>query len=85
MQIASPVARQKTFAFPVDLLKEDDGSWSVTFQDLPGCITLGETREDALVNAAEAASLHLEGLREHGQNIPKPSDANGRPIVLVKV
>lgn len=85
MQIVSPVARQKTLAFPVDLVKEEDGSWSVTFPDLPGCVTLGETREDALANAAEAASLHLEGLREYGNKIPTPSDASGKPVVLVKV
>jgi len=76
----------RTYAFPVDINHEDDGTWSVVFPDLSGCVTWGGTREEALANAYEAAKLHLEGLREYGDPIPEPSLAlNNQDVVFVKV
>lgn len=76
----------RTFTFPVDITREEDGTWSVVFSDLPGCVTWGDTREEALANAHEAASLHLEGLHEHGDPIPEPSlAAKDQDVVFVKV
>lgn len=76
----------RTYAFPIELELEDDDTWSVVFPDLPGCVTWGDTREDALVNAAEAATLHLEGFREHGDSIPSPSQPlSQQEVVLVRV
>ncbi len=66
----------QTYSFPMDMNHEDDGTWSVVFSDLPGCVTWGTTRMEALANAHEAATLHLEGLREHGDAIPEPSLAH---------
>ena len=37
---------------------------------LPGCLTQGDTRDEALTMAKEAIELHLESLREHGEPIP---------------
>lgn len=37
---------------------------------LPGCYTQGETRDEALVMAKEAIELHLESLREQGEELP---------------
>jgi len=41
--------------------------------DLPGCVALGETREETLVLIREAVELHVESLREHGELVPTPS------------
>lgn len=38
---------------------------------LPGCISQGETRAEALTNIQEAIELHLEVLRERGEKIPE--------------
>lgn len=50
-----------------------DGSYSVSFPDLPGCFSLGDDLEDARRMAEEAASLHVYGLEEDGEDIPVPS------------
>lgn len=55
-------------------LHKDRGSdFGVSFPDFPGCITAGRTLEDAHRMAAEALSLHIEGMIEDGEPIPEPS------------
>lgn len=49
----------------------DDG-YGVIFPDLPGCISSGETVQGAATSAAEALSLHVEGMVEDGLAIPPP-------------
>jgi predicted RNase H-like HicB family nuclease len=41
--------------------------------DLPGVISVGGTREEVMANVREAMTLHLEGLREAGDDIPEPT------------
>ena len=41
--------------------------------DLPGCIAVGETREEALALIREAIEFHLEGMREDRTPIPQPT------------
>ncbi len=45
----------------------------VSFPDFPGCITAGETLQDAMKMASEALEFHIEGMREEGLEIPAPS------------
>ena len=40
--------------------------------DLPGCVAVGETREEALELIREAIELHLEGMMEEGAPLPEP-------------
>lgn len=40
--------------------------------DLPGCVAVGETEEEALRLAREAIALHLEALQEQGLPVPEP-------------
>ena len=49
---------------------EEGGYW-VEVPALPGCFSQGETIEQALSNIKEAIELHIEGLKEEGQEIPK--------------
>ena len=41
--------------------------------DLPGCIAVGDSKEEVLQLIHEAIEFHLEGLRDDGQPIPTPS------------
>jgi len=47
---------------------------SVEFPDLPGCLTCGDTTEEALSMAKEALELHLYGMERDTDEIPSPSD-----------
>lgn len=50
-----------------------DGSYSVYVPDLPGCVSCGDTPEEAEQMIREAIKLHVESLREHGEPVPTPS------------
>ncbi len=50
-----------------------DGSYSAYVPDLPGCVTCGDTVDEARELIAQAVTLHLASLREHGEAIPPPS------------
>jgi predicted RNase H-like HicB family nuclease len=52
------------------LLNKDEDGYMVTVPALPGCITQGDTVEEALVMAKEAIELYLEELHERGEEIP---------------
>lgn len=47
--------------------------YGVYIPDLPGCVSTGRTKAQAERNTREAIELHLEGLRDEGQPIPKAS------------
>lgn len=44
----------------------------VSFPDLPGCLAIGETEEEALTQAEAALTLHLEGFTQDGVAAPPP-------------
>ncbi|MBN1461791.1 MAG: type II toxin-antitoxin system HicB family antitoxin [Armatimonadetes bacterium] len=47
-------------------------SYGVHVPDLPGCVSVGETEEEALSLIREAIELHLGDLRRRGEPIPAP-------------
>ena len=47
-------------------------SYGAYVPDLPGLISVGETEEEVMANIREAISLHLEGLRQAGDEVPEP-------------
>lgn len=51
----------------------EDGSYGISFPDLPGCFSFGENLTQAQHMAAEAASLHVYGMERDGEEIPTPS------------
>ncbi|ATC33070.1 type II toxin-antitoxin system HicB family antitoxin [Caulobacter vibrioides] len=53
--------------------KDAESAFGVSFPDLPGCISVGETLEEARANAEEALALHVEGMIEDGEALPAPS------------
>jgi len=66
--------RVHLLVFPLNyrilLRKEPEGGYTVTVPTLPGCVTFGETVEEAIAMAREAIELYLEDLREKGEEIP---------------
>lgn len=48
---------------------KDEGGFVVSYPDLPGCITCGETVEKAVVNAADAKREWIEAALEEGIKI----------------
>lgn len=48
----------------------EDGYYVVEVPSLPGCISQGQTREEALVNIEEAIALYIEVLQDRGERIP---------------
>jgi predicted RNase H-like HicB family nuclease len=56
------------------LHKEKKSDYGVSFPDFPGCITAGETLDEARRNAVEALSLHIHGILEDGDEIPEASN-----------
>ncbi len=52
------------------LYRDEDGYFIVEVPSLHGCLSQGETREEALINIQEAIALHIEVLQERGEVIP---------------
>jgi len=58
------------------LFHGENGFWVVEVPSLPGCVTQGATKEEAIRNAREAISLHIESLVANGRSVPDdPFDA----------
>jgi predicted RNase H-like HicB family nuclease len=58
----------------IGLPHKDAGSdYGVSFPDFPGCITAGETLDEAHALAAEALSFHIEGMLADGEPLPAPT------------
>nr|WP_078129738.1 type II toxin-antitoxin system HicB family antitoxin [Leptospira alexanderi] len=61
-----------------------DGGYTVEFPDLPGCITEGDTIEEALENARDVLSLYLESIDSRKLPIPKPSHKKGKNVYYIE-
>ncbi|MGC9444194.1 MAG: type II toxin-antitoxin system HicB family antitoxin [Candidatus Methanospirareceae archaeon] len=60
----------RVLSYRILLRKEPEGGYTVTVPSLPGCVTYGESVEEAVEMAKEAIEVYLESLREHGDEIP---------------
>jgi len=65
------------------LFQDEDGRWVAEVPSLPGCVSQGDTRDDALHNLQEAAELWIETMREQGQ--PIPGDSGTLEIAPIRV
>jgi len=55
----------------VMLYKGEDGYWIAECPSLPGCVSQGKTREDAIENVKEAIRGYVAALKEDGIPVPK--------------
>jgi predicted RNase H-like HicB family nuclease len=55
------------------VVERGENSWGTHVPDLPGCVAVGETRDEALRLVREAIGFHIDGLKQDGSPIPPPS------------
>lgn len=60
-----------TYEFEAIFMPQEEGGFTVEIPDLPGCISEGDTLEEAETNIQEAVELYLETLEERGIPLPE--------------
>ena len=63
--------KQKILKYDVLFEEQQDGGFTVTVPSLPGCISEGDTFEEAKENIADAIKLYVEDLAHDGEEIPQ--------------
>jgi predicted RNase H-like HicB family nuclease len=63
----------RKYYYPAFVDKDEDSDFGVDFPDFPGCVSAGETVEEALLGAQEALAGHVALMLEDGLELPKPS------------
>lgn len=69
------MSSDKIFDYPFTirhLSATDGGGYLIEFLDLPGCISDGETVEEAIENGKDAFHCWMQAIKESGREIPKP-------------
>ena len=62
-----------TDKFLVVFEQAPDGSYSAYLPDVPGCVSCGDTLDEAKIIIREALEFHLQGMRSAGLPIPMPT------------
>ena len=57
--------------FKVVIESQEEGGYTVYVPTLPGCVSQGETTEEAMANIREAINLYLESFRERKVALPQ--------------
>ncbi len=65
----------------VVITKGEDGYWVAECPSLPGCISQGSTKEEAIVNIKEAIAVYVEALED--DHLPVPEDNFDAVLVAV--
>ena len=65
-----------SYIYPAKFCSNNDGSYTIIYPDLQGCISEGKDLENAMIMAQSALSQWLEYLESEKQEIPKPSIIN---------
>ncbi len=60
--------------YRVHIEQDEDGMFVADVPALPGCLSQGKTRAEALANVKEAIEAYLASLRAHDEPIPRPID-----------
>jgi len=63
--------------YPIQVIECEAGGYFVKIPDLPGCMSQGETLDEALRNLNEAKELWLKEMLESGLPISEPADPTG--------
>ncbi len=57
------------------VIEKGESSYGAYVPDLPGCVAVGDTKEEAIRLIQEAIEFHIEGLKEEGESVPPPSSS----------
>ncbi|HEY7059946.1 MAG TPA: type II toxin-antitoxin system HicB family antitoxin [Chloroflexota bacterium] len=69
--------------YSVVLLPEDDGRFTATVPALPGCVTFGNSPDQALERVRDAITQYVASLEAHGE--PVPEEHGQVQVALVEV
>ncbi len=58
------------------VIEQGPSSFGAYVPDLPGCVAVGDTREEVTHLIHEAIEFHLEGIRQDGLPIPQPHSSS---------
>jgi antitoxin HicB len=73
------------FAYPIELISDDNGTFLVTCPDLPEVTTFGEDEADAALRALDAIEEAIAARIASREDIPLPSKAKGRTTVALPI
>ena len=57
------------------VIEKGEKGYGAYVPDLPGCIAAGDTKKEVKKLIHEAIEFHIEGLKENGEKIPKPTSS----------
>jgi predicted RNase H-like HicB family nuclease len=60
------------------VIEKGESSYGAYSPDVPGCVAVGKTIEEALHLIQEALEFHFEGMAEDGEPIPPPTHVDAR-------
>ena len=63
------------------ICEQGETNWGAMVPDLPGCISIGNTREEVETNVRDAIELYLDVLKERGETLPTPRHSAGQVTV----
>lgn len=71
-------------SYRVLLEQDEDGKFTATVPELPGCISSGNSRDEALENVKEAIEAYIESLEKHDEPVP-PSITEEDPFFKIRL
>ena len=77
--------------YPAVFMPQDEGGYTIQFYDVDGCVSEGDTVEEATVMAQDALGGVLVSMEEEGANLPAPTDPSkiivddGEFIVMISI
>ncbi|MCZ7573511.1 MAG: type II toxin-antitoxin system HicB family antitoxin [Ardenticatenaceae bacterium] len=72
--------------YTIEIRREDDETWFARVVELPGCMTEGDTAEEAAAMIRDAMAAWLEVALDEGRSVPEPrplDEYSGRFVVRV--
>jgi predicted RNase H-like HicB family nuclease len=69
--------------YTVILQREEDGGYVATVPALPGCVSQGDSRQEAIKNVEEAIAVYLEDMQAAGEPIPAEDGREYVEVTLV--
>ncbi len=85
-------------SFVYSLIHEEGGAYGISFPDFPGCVSGGDSLDEAVARGRETLAFHIAGMIEDGDPLPIPralselkgdadfvADAEGAAVVAVPI
>ena len=84
--VEAEINRYVSLPYTTELIPEGDGTWFARVSELPGCMTVGETREEAMAVLDDAMRAWIVDAVESGHAVPEPyanREFSGKFVVRV--